>query len=63
MADRETDVSALAGELDVTRQTLYRHVGPGGELRADGQKLMGKRARGEHSPCPTSRFRSAASSS
>lgn len=40
MADRDTDVSALAGELGVTRQTLYRHVGPGGEVRADGQKLM-----------------------
>jgi hypothetical protein len=38
MADRETDVSALAGELGVTRQTLYRHVGPGSELRPDGQK-------------------------
>jgi outer membrane protein TolC len=42
MADCETDVSALAGELGVTRQTLYRHVGSGGELRADGQKLMAK---------------------
>lgn len=44
MADRQTDVSALASELGVTRQTLYRHVGPGGELREDGARLMGKRA-------------------
>ena len=34
MANRDTDVSALAAELGVTRQTLYRHVGPGGELRS-----------------------------
>ena len=33
---------ALAGELGVTRQTLYRHVGPGGELRDDGKKLMSR---------------------
>ena len=44
MADRETDVSALAGELGVTRQTLYRHVGPGGELRADGKRFIGGRS-------------------
>ena len=29
----------LAG-LGVTRQTLYRFVGPKGELRADGNKLL-----------------------
>jgi DNA invertase Pin-like site-specific DNA recombinase len=34
MANRETDVGALARELGVARQTLYRHVGPGGELRS-----------------------------
>jgi DNA invertase Pin-like site-specific DNA recombinase len=43
-ADRETDVSAPAGELGVTRQTLYRHVGPGGKLRADGERFMGRRS-------------------
>jgi hypothetical protein len=41
---RSLDVSALTGELGVTWQTLYRHVGPGGERRSDGQKLMAKRA-------------------
>ena len=33
MADQETNVGDLCHELGVTRQTLYRHVGPAGELR------------------------------
>jgi DNA invertase Pin-like site-specific DNA recombinase len=45
MADRDTDVSALAKEVGVTRQTLYRHVGPGGELRPDGEKVMREKGR------------------
>ena len=40
MADRETDVGQLAKDLGVTRQTIYRHVGPKGELRADGERLV-----------------------
>jgi DNA invertase Pin-like site-specific DNA recombinase len=40
MADRETNVGDLCRELGVTRQTLYRHVGPAGELREDGKKLL-----------------------
>jgi hypothetical protein len=32
-------------ELGVTRQTLYRFVGPKGELRADGTKLLKRKAR------------------
>jgi hypothetical protein len=36
-------VSALCKELGITRQTLYRHVGPQGELRPDGHKLLGAR--------------------
>jgi DNA invertase Pin-like site-specific DNA recombinase len=40
MADPETNVGDLCRELGVTRQTLYRHVGPAGELREDGQKLL-----------------------
>ena len=45
MADPGTKVGDLCRELGVTRQTLYRHVGPAGELRSDGQKLLdrGKR--------------------
>ena len=33
-------VADLCRELGVTRQTLYRHVSPTGNLRADGRKLM-----------------------
>ncbi len=40
MADQETNVGDLCRELGVTRQTLYRHVGPAGELREDGHKLL-----------------------
>ena len=32
---RDTKVGDLCAELGVTRQTLYRFVGPKGELRAD----------------------------
>jgi DNA invertase Pin-like site-specific DNA recombinase len=40
MADPEAGVGELCRELGVTRQTLYRHVGPTGELREDGRKLL-----------------------
>jgi DNA invertase Pin-like site-specific DNA recombinase len=40
MADPETNVGDLCRELGVARQTLYRHVGPAGELREDGRKLL-----------------------
>jgi DNA invertase Pin-like site-specific DNA recombinase len=33
-------VSELCAELGITRQTLYRHVSPAGELRSDGLKLL-----------------------
>jgi hypothetical protein len=33
-------VGELCAELGVTRQTLYRHVGPDGTLRPDGEKLL-----------------------
>ncbi|MDN4646319.1 recombinase family protein [Arthrobacter sp. PsM3] len=35
-----TKVSDLCTELGVSRQTLYRHVSPTGELRPDGSKLL-----------------------
>ena len=41
MGQRETKVGELCTELGITRQTLYRHVGPDGSLRPDGQKLLG----------------------
>lgn len=43
MASRETNVADLAEELGVTRQTLYRHIGPDGALRPDGERLMATR--------------------
>ena len=44
MAKRDTKVSELCTELGVTRQTLYRFVGPNGELRADATKLLNRKA-------------------
>ena len=41
MGQPETQVGRLCEELGVTRQTLYRHVSPKGELRPDGKKLLG----------------------
>lgn len=42
MGQKETKVSDLCKELGITRQTLYRHVSPSGELRPDGAKLLSK---------------------
>lgn len=42
MGHKETKVSSLCKELGITRQTLYRHVSPKGELRPDGVKLLSK---------------------
>src|SRR5699024_1483228 len=38
MGKKDTNVSALCKELGITRQTLYRHVSPTGELREAGNK-------------------------
>ncbi|RZI47007.1 recombinase family protein, partial [Rickettsiales endosymbiont of Peranema trichophorum] len=40
-----TRVSELCKELGITRQTLYRHVSPEGELRTDGLKLIKQKSR------------------
>ena len=40
MGKPETKVGDLCQELNITRQTLYRHLSPAGELRADGTKLL-----------------------
>ena len=40
MGQPETSVAALCKELEVTRQTLYRHVSPTVELRDDGRRLL-----------------------
>lgn len=41
MSNRDTSVSELCTELGVTRATLYRYVGPDGELREFGKKVLG----------------------
>ena len=43
MGKPETKVADLCAELGITRQTLYRFVGPKGELRNDGQRLLDRR--------------------
>lgn len=40
MANRDTSVAELCKELGITRVTLYRYVGPSGELRRHGQKVL-----------------------
>jgi DNA invertase Pin-like site-specific DNA recombinase len=43
MGQPETSVGALCAELEISRQTLYLHVDPQGNLRPDGQKLLTSR--------------------
>ena len=40
MANRDTSVSDLAAELGIKPTTLYRYVGPTGELRENGQRVL-----------------------
>jgi len=40
MGKPETKVNALCKELGVSKQTLYRHLGPDGALRNDGVRLL-----------------------
>ena len=40
MKNRDTSVSELCNELGVTRQTLYKYVGPEGELRDYGKRVL-----------------------
>ncbi len=40
MGQSDTKIGELCAELGITRQTLYRHVSPTGELRPDGHKLL-----------------------
>ena len=42
MGQPETKVGDLCAEMNITRQTLYRHVSPKGELRTDGLKLLSR---------------------
>lgn len=41
MKIKDTNVSELCRELGVSRQTLYRYVGPDGELREYGKQVLG----------------------
>ena len=41
MAQRDTSVSDLCKELGIERVTLYRYVGPNGELRDYGKRVLG----------------------
>lgn len=43
MGKPETKVADLCTELGITRQTLYRFVGPDGSLRNDGERLLQRR--------------------
>ena len=45
MGQSDTKVGDLCAELGITRQTLYRHVSPTGELRSDGEKLLARSGR------------------
>lgn len=40
MGKPETRINELCRELDITSQTLYRHVAPDGSLREDGKKIL-----------------------
>lgn len=40
MGHKETKITELCEELDISKQTLYRHVSPNGELRKDGARLL-----------------------
>jgi AcrR family transcriptional regulator len=41
MAQRDTSISDLCKELGIERVTLYRYVGPKGELRDYGKRVLG----------------------
>ena len=45
MGKPETKVGELCAELGITRQTLYRHVTPDGQIRPDGEKLLERRTK------------------
>jgi len=40
MANRETHVEQLCEELDISRATLYRYVGPNGAIRGHALKAL-----------------------
>lgn len=40
MQNRETSVNDLCQELNITRPALYSYVGPDGEIRTNGQRVL-----------------------
>ena len=42
MAHRDTSASALCSELGINPVTLSRHVGPQGQLREQGEKVLAR---------------------
>ena len=40
MGKKGTVVNDLCAELGITRTTLYRYVGPDGELRKNGKRVL-----------------------
>lgn len=47
MGAPDTNVGELCEELGITRQTLYRHVSPAGELREDGKRILAQEKHGK----------------
>ena len=45
MGQPGTRIRELCVELGVSRQTLYRHMNPTGQLRPDGERLLGRKRR------------------
>lgn len=45
MASRDTSVGELAAELGIKPVTLYRYVGPDGELRENGRRVLEAKTR------------------
>jgi hypothetical protein len=45
MGQPGTRIGELCVELGVSRQTLYRHMNPTGQLRPDGERLLGRKRR------------------
>jgi hypothetical protein len=43
MGQPGTNIGDLCIELGVSRQTLYRHMNPTGQLRPDGERLLGRK--------------------
>jgi len=42
MKNRDTSVTELCKELNITRACLYRYISPNGELRENAKKVLGE---------------------